>query len=416
MAREILHIAVPAFPIALARLNDSALRGRPVAVAPLNSEQSLLHCVSSEAAEAGVMAGTPLFRARRLCPALLVIPPDPILMARGNRALKELSEEFTPIVEPAQGRIFLDVTASRRLFGPARDVAARLEKAIERNLGLEAMAGAGANKLVSRIAADVLPEPGVYDVFQGSEKSFLAPFPLSVLPGVGDCREQLLLRDLNLQRVEQLAALGIPQLRLAVGPFAPLLHDRACGIDRSPVQLPKQSTDIAEEAFLEQEENDDEVLLSELLRLTECCGLRLRQSGKGAGTIALTITYADGVTDQGKRTLSYPVSLDLAIFAAVEELFFATCKRRLRVRGLRLACQAAQERVQLDLFAGSTAGKSKGAELQETLDLLRERHGKSAIRWGRSIQQPRQCFVCNEPAPAWDPEPSKYMTLTKRGK
>lgn len=415
MAREILHIAVPAFPIALARLNDHALRGRPVAVAPLTSEQALLHCVSSEAAEAGVLAGTPLFRARRICPGLQIIPPDPLLMARGNRALMELSEEFTPIIEPAQGRIFLDVTASRRLFGPARDVAARMEKAIEKKLGLEANAGTGSNKLVSRIAADVLPEPGVYDVFDGAEKSFLAPFPLSVLPGVGECREQLLLRDLNLQRVEQLAALTIPQLRLAVGPFAPLLHDRACGIDRSPVQLPRQVDQIMEEAFLEQEENDDAVLLSELLRLTEACGLRLRQTGKGAGLIALTITYADGVVDQGKRTLAFPLSLDLALFTAVEELFFATCKRRLRVRGLRLACQAAPERQQLDLF-GTSSTKSKGAELQETLDLVRGRYGSGAIRWGRSIVQPRHNFVCNEPAPEWDPEPSKYMTLTKNGR
>ncbi|WP_243373460.1 DNA polymerase IV [Geotalea sp. SG265] len=414
MAREILHIAVPAFPIALARLNDRALRNRPVAVAPLTSEQSLLHCVSHEAAESGVMVGTPLFRARRICPGLVVIPPDPILMARGNRALTELSEEFTPVVEPAQGRIFLDVTGSRRLFGPARDVAARLEKVIENKLGLEAKAGTGTNKLVSRIAADVLPEPGVYDVFQGSERSFLAPFPLSVLPGIGECREQALLRDLNLQRVEQLAALAVPQLRLAVGPFATLLHDRACGIDRSPVQLPRVSNEIVEEGFLEQEENDDGVLLSELLRLTESCGLRLRRAGKGADTIALAITYADGVLDQGKRTLTFPLSLDLPLFAAVEELFFATCRRRLRVRGFRLSCRPAQEQVQLDLFADGAARKTKGAELQETLDLLRERHGKQAVRCGRSMPNHRETMACCEPAPVWDPKPSKYKTLTKR--
>ncbi len=308
MAREILHIAVPFFPIALARLNDRDLRGRPVGVAPLNSEQSLIQCVSAEAAAAGILPGTPLFRARKICPSLLIIPPDPLLIARGNRALRELSEEFTPIIEPALGRIFLDVTASRKLFGPARDVAARMEKAIERHLGLQAMAGTGINKLVSRIAADVMPEPGVYDVFHGSEKNFLAPFPVSVIPGIGEARQLLLLRDLNLQRVEQLASLSIGQLRLAVGTFAPLLHDRACGIDRSPVQTPRQSNEIIEEGFLEQEENDDAVLLSELLRLTEACGLRLRQSGKSAGIISLAITYADGVCRTWEKEASQPTN------------------------------------------------------------------------------------------------------------
>ena len=116
MDREILHITVPAFPIALARAVDSHLRGRPVAVAPLNSERALLQCVSAEAASEGVLAGTPIYWARKSCPSLLVIAPDPHLMAKGSQALTELSAQFTPIVEPGAGRVFLDLTASRRLF------------------------------------------------------------------------------------------------------------------------------------------------------------------------------------------------------------------------------------------------------------------------------------------------------------
>ena len=392
MDREILHITVPAFPIALARVLHSNLRGRPVAVAPLNSERALLQCVSAEAASEGVHAGTPIYWARKSCPALIVIAPDPHLMARGSQALSELSNEFTPIVEPGAGRVFLDLTASRRLFGPARDVAARMERAIGSQLGLEAMAGAGINKLVSRVAADVLQQPGVYDVFHGSERNFLALFPVSVLPGVGESRQTLLFRDLNLQRVEQVASLSLPQLRLAVGPFAPLLHDRARGIDRSPVQPPRFSTEIVEEGLLDQEENDDVILLCELLRLVEGCGLRLRRMKKGARKLSLSVMYADGVTEQGKKTLSSPVSLDLLLLCAVEELFFATCKRRQRVRGLRLSCdQVAEDAGQMDLFAPPAAEVSKRQfDLQETLDALREKHGREAVRWGKGIAGSRK--------------------------
>ena len=392
----------------------SHLRGRPVAVAPLNSERALLQCISAEAAAEGVHAGTSIYHARRSCPSLIVIAPDPHLMAKGSQALLELSGEFTPIVEPGAGRAFLDLTASRRLFGPARDVAARLEKAITRQLGLEAMAGAGINKLVSRVAADVMQEPGVYDVFHGAERSFLAPFPVSVLPGVGESRQTLLFRDLNLQRVEQVASLSVPQLRLAVGPFAPLLHDRACGIDRSPVQPPRFSTEIVEEGLLDQEENDDAILLSELLRLVEGCGLRLRRLKRGARKLTLSVMYADGATEQGKKLLPVATSLDLALLGAVEELFFATCKRRQRVRGLRLGCdQVAEEAGQMDLFAPAIANVSqKQADLQETLDLLREKHGRGAVRWGKGLAARREATT-SEPPPAWDPEQNKYMTLTK---
>lgn len=387
MNREILHITVPAFPIALARVVHSNLRGRPVAVAPLNSERALLQCISAEAASDGVRAGTPIYQARRFCPSLIVIAPDPHLTARGSQALVDLSGEFTPIIEPGAGRVFLDLTASRKLFGPARDVAARLGRAIGSQLGLTVMAGSGTNKLVSRVAADVMREPGIYDVFHGSERDFLAPFPISVLPGVGDSRQVVLLRDLNLQRVEQLALLTVPQLRLAVGPFAPLLHDRACGVDRSPVHPPRFSTEIVEEGLLDQEENDDDILLCELLRLVEGCGLRLRRMQKGARKVSLSVMYADGVTEQGKRTLASPTSLDLELLAPVEELFFTTCKRRQRVRGLRLSCdQVADDAGQMDLFAMTEALISqKQYDLQEALDALREKHGKSAVRWGKGI-------------------------------
>ncbi|HJV35867.1 DNA polymerase IV [Geomonas sp.] len=416
MDREILHVTIPAFPIALARVIHSNLRGRPVAVAPLNSERALLQCVSQEAASDGVHAGTPIFQAKKACPSLIVIAPDPHLTAKASQALSELSAEYTPMVEPGAGRVFLDVTASRRLFGPARDVAARLEREISSRLSLEAMAGAGINKLVSRVAADVMQEPGVYDVFHGSERHFLAPFPVSVLPGVGEARQMLLFRDLNLQRVEQVASLSVPQLRLAVGPFAPLLHDRACGIDRSPVQPPRLSTEIVEEGLLDQEENDDRILLCELLRLVEGCGVRLRRLRKGARKISLSVMYADGVTEQGKKTLPMPTSLDLLLLCEVEELFFATCKRRQRVRGLRLNCdQVAEDAGQMDLFAPATVhvASKKQSDLQDTLDALREKHGKNVVRWGKGVPVRKEKLTVSEPAPQWDPEQNRYMTLTK---
>ena len=415
MDREILHVTVPAFPIALARVIHANLRGRPVAVAPLNSERALLQCVSAEASSEGVHAGTPIYWARKACPALIVIAPDPHLLAKGSLALSELSGEFTPIVEPGAGRVFLDLTASRRLFGPARDVAARLERSIASQLGLEAMAGAGINKLVSRVAADVMREPGIYDVFHGSERNFLAPFPVSILPGVGESRQTLLFRDLNLQRVEQVASLSLAQLRLAVGPFAPLLHDRACGVDRSPVQPLRLSTQIVEESLLDQEENDDAILLCELLRLVEGCGLRLRRLGKGARKVSLSVMYADGVSEQGKKLLCSPTSLDLMLLCAVEELFFATCKRRQRVRGLRLSCdQVSEDAGQMELFAPTTATVSqKQYDLQQTLDSLREKHGRDAVRWGKGLPARKESKAADEPLPEWKQEKTHYRTLTK---
>lgn len=387
MERDILHLSIPAFPIALARVSDSSLREWPVAVVPGHSERALLQCVSTEARAEGVHEGMSVYHARRFCPSLILLPPDPELVGRGMQAIQELSGRYTPILEPAApGRLFLDLTGSRRLFGPGRDAAARLEREIEKGLRLSGSVGVAGNKLVSRIAAGYLEKPGVCDILRGSERSFIAPMPVSVLPGVGKAREIQLLQDLNLRQVEEVAALSVAQLRLALGPFAPLLHQRACGVDPSPVQPPKRSQEISEESFLSAEENDDVLLMAELCRLVEGCGLRLRRLGKGAGKLTLTLMYADGVTEQGFVQLASPQNLDLPLFAVAEDLFLKSCRRRVRLKGMRLACgRLGDEKIQLDLFADEPVASPHAGALQEALDCLRGKYGMGSLRWGRGI-------------------------------
>jgi DNA polymerase-4 len=387
MERDVLHLSIPAFPIALARVKDASLRGRPAAIAPGHSDRALLQCVSKEAEAEGVCEGMPVYRARRLCPALTLLPPDPELLARGTRALQEVAGAYSPVTEPsAAGRLFLDLTGCRRLLGPGRDAAARLEKEISARLRLQGVVGVAGNKLVSRIASGYLEKPGVCDVLRGAERAFIAPLPVSVLPGIGASRESVLMRDLNLRRVEEVAGLSVAQLRLAFGPFAPLLHQRACGIDPSPVQPPRRTPEIAEEAFPESEENDDRILLAELCRLAEGCGLRLRRLGKGTLRLSLTLTYADGVVEQGTATLPSPLSHDLPLMAAVEGLFYRTCRRRVRLKGMRLVCgRLASENRQMDLFSPEGEPSAHQESLQEALDSLRTAYGRDAVRWGRSF-------------------------------
>ncbi len=386
MERDILHLSIPAFAIALARVDDPSLRQRPVAMAPVHSERALLQCVSSEARREGLFEGMPASHARRLCPSLKILPPDPQRLAKGTRSLLDVAGNYSPLTEPAsQGTLFLDLTGCCRLLGPARDAAARMEREISARLRLKGTVGVAGNKLVSAIASGFLDKPGVCDVLRGSERSFLGPLPVSALPGIGRRREMTLLQDLNLRQIGELSLLPVSRLRLVFGPFAPLLSQRALGIDPSPVRPPKLAEGVGEETFLSREDNDDRVLLAELCRLVEGCGLRLRRLGKTAGQLALHITYADGISEQRTQTLSLPLDHDLLLYGVAEELFLKACQRRVRIRGMRLNCtRLSGSGRQLDLFASSSVSPQLES-LQSALDGLRQRHGMQAVRWGRSI-------------------------------
>lgn len=386
MERDILHLAIPAFAISLARVVDASLRERPVAIAPIHSERALVQCLSREALQEGLWEGMPVYRARRLCPALHLLPPDPPLVTRGQQALLHLVGDYSPLVEPAAGgRLFLDLTGSRKLFGPGRDVGARLEKELERRLRLSGTVGVAANKLVARIAAGCLARPGVCDVLRGAERSFIGPLPLNVLPGIGPSRTASLLQDLNLRYVQELAGLSLTHLRLAVGPFAPLLHQRAHGIDPSPVCPPQKAPEVVEESILSQEDNNDTLLLAELCRLVEACGQRLRRLGVGAGELCLTLGYADGLISQRSVTLPNPLDQDLDLYAAAEGLFAKACERRVRLKSLRLECtRLGAVGAQVDLFTQAGPAPRQIA-LQKALDHLRGKYGMASVQRGRTF-------------------------------
>jgi DNA polymerase-4 len=77
MDRAILHLDIPAFPIAVERVVEPRLRGRPVVVAPSSSTRAPVLVSSLEARAAGVFRGMPLARAARICRDLTILPPKP---------------------------------------------------------------------------------------------------------------------------------------------------------------------------------------------------------------------------------------------------------------------------------------------------------------------------------------------------
>ena len=387
MTRDILHVHIADFPTKLAQTINTSLRNKPVAIAPTHSDRAVIQSVSPEARAEGIHEGTPVFKGRQLCSSLVVLPPNPRLVSSGSRALVKITREYSPLWEPVSpGQVFLDLTGSRRMFGPGRDAALHLGRELGERLSLTGSVGVSDNKLISRIASGYLEEPGVYDVVRGDEEGFIAPLPVSVLPGIGTHREQILLSDLNLRLVGEVAALTIPQLSLPFGPFAHLLHQRARGIDPSPVLPPRRTPDIQEETYLPVEENNDHILTAHLYRMAEGCGARLRRTVRYAASLTLSISFADGVNSKASKPLSPPSNGDLSIFTVAHELFSRACEKRVKVRWMKLRCgRLTAERQQLELFEMEQNGFSGKEGLQAAMDSVRERYGMEAVRWGRAF-------------------------------
>lgn len=386
MQRHIIHLHIPAFPIAAARVSRRELRGRPVAMAPLHSERALLLSVSMEARREGIFKGMPLGKAVKFCPDLIVLPPDQDLVARASRALAGMVSRYTPLWEPSRpGHIYLDVTGTDRLWGKAKDTAFHIRREIRQRLNLPGTAGVAANKLVSSIASRVASSGGVLDVDHGRESAFIAPMKAGVLPGVNRVHKKILLEELNIYIVRQVAALDMGNLTLVFGRQAMVIHQRALGIDPTPVYPPQREPAITEEIVLPQDENDEAILLGTLYSLVEKCSCELRRRSLHSRWAGIMFRYADQKEVVRRIQLPRASAWEFDLYPVLERLFVKTCQRRVRIRFMRVWFSGfSPPDPQLPLFSSPVPDTEKRAEVIRALDLVREKYGEGAIRFART--------------------------------
>ncbi|MBI4470094.1 MAG: DNA polymerase IV [Acidobacteria bacterium] len=413
MDRNVIYFNVPVFPIAVERVVDLRLRGRPVVVALPGAERAVITAASGEALRAGIRKGMPVFRARKLCHDTIVLPPNPTLYERASHALINLLDRFSPVLEPAGfGHAYLEMTGTTRLFGTAKDAAARVADEVASRLRLPATVGVASNKLVSHVAADVIRTAGVQEVCPGDEASFLAPLPVRRLPGVGPVTlEQLL--EFNIRQIRELAAVPLPQLVTVFGAEGVHLHERALGIDPTPVYPPTAAPALLEEEALGEDSNDCDLLSAHLFQLIERGARRLRSTHSSAGKIMLHIRYADYREAVQQSHLAPPTSHESRLFAAAQLLLMKVLTRRTRVRHLAVRFgDLGPDTEQLLLFPDlrdPVCGIQPA--LSRTIDRLRQRFGEHAIQWARvafaGVKSPDAASACS-PAPIREP----FLTQT----
>ncbi len=388
MSRHIIHLHIPAFPIAVERVARPELRDRPVAVAWGRTARASLLCVSFEARREGVARGMTLGRARDVCPGLTVLSPDAARTEKAGRLLAETAARYTPLWEPPRpGHVYLDVTGTSRLWGRAKDTADRVRREVLARLRLAGTVGVAGNKMVSSIASRIHPVPGILDVDPGREEVFMAPLEVDVLPGIGPVRQRLLLDELGITRVRQVAALETGDLRLLFGRQGDLLHQRALGIDPTPVVPPLKKPVVQEELALSEDDNDDRRLLGRLYEMVERCARRLRERDLAPRKAGLLLRYADRREAVRRVGFSGESAWDTDLYAPLEGAFLRACNRRVRVGFLRVWFTDLAPALgrQLSLFDPRPTPGGERAGVTRALDRIRERHGDGAVRYGRGV-------------------------------
>ena len=383
-ARTILHVDLDAFFAAVEQRDRPELRGRPVIVGGSDpTQRGVVSAASYEARAFGVHSAMPLRTAYRLCPHGVFLPVDGRRYQAASREVMAILRRFTPQVQPISiDEAFLDVTASRALFGDGETIARVIKRTVHEEVGLTASVGVAATKLVAKIGSDLRKPDGLVVVPPGEEAAFLAPLPISRLWGVGE-KTAAVLREFGVQTIGDLAALPPDALERRFGKHGAALIERAHGIDADPVATGDPAKSIGHEHTFGHDTADREVIERTLLGMADGVAWRLRAAGLKAATITLKLRDSSFATITRQVTLDVPGDLTEPIYEAALVLL----RRELHGQRIRLVGVTAsnfRDREQLALFGA--AEDPKRHQAAEAMDSIRRKYGERAVTRGRLVR------------------------------
>jgi DNA polymerase-4 len=385
----ILHVDMDAFYASVEIRDNPSLEGLPVCVGGPAASRGVIAAASYAAREFGVHSAMPTAQAQRLCPDLVLLPPDFDRYTNVSREIMGIFQRYTPTVEPLSlDEAFLDVSGSERLFGDAVSIGRAIKDEILAETGLVASVGIAPTKFLAKLASDIDKPDGFRVILPDEVRSVLDPLPVSKIFGVGP-RTSKRLEAMGVERVSDLAHLAREEVARRFGATGLWIHDLAHGIDPRRVTPRREEKSHGMERTFAEDLSDREELRTVLLSFAEEVAFTLRDRGLRGRTLTLKARFSDFRTVTRTRTLDFPTNLGPRLFRVACELLARVERQPLRLLGISVSkLEDVRSPTQGQLFNGESQGSSRAewvegakklSEATQGLDKIRRKYGRGVI-------------------------------------
>ena len=384
----ILHADLDAFYASVEQRDDPTLRGKPIVVGG-----GVILAASYEAKRHGVKTAMVEWKARRLCPDLIVVQPRFTAYTEASRAVFEVFDDTSPIVEGMSiDEAFLDVGGLRKIAGSPEHIAAGLRSAVRDRVGLNISVGVARTKFLAKVASAAAKPDGLLVVDPDHETEFLHPLPVQALWGVGKVTADKL-RNAGLITVGDVAAIS-PENLIAILGKASGRHLYALAHHQDPrsVETGKRRGSVGSQQALGRSRKSPEDLESLLLGIVDRVTRRLRSGNRVGRTVVLRLRFEDFTRATRSHTLRWPTGATEAIAAVALALLHQAQpiidEKGITLIGLSVANLSSDRVVQLmlpldrhDHLVSMTAHRvtDHQTELDHAVDDLRQRFGNQSV-------------------------------------
>ena len=229
--RKIIHIDMDCFYAAVEVKYRPELKGKALGVGGPANSRGVLTTASYEARKFGVRSAMPSSQAVRLCPHLILVPPNFDLYKKESKAVRKILDRFTDLIEPLSlDEAYLDVTDCKEFGGSATLIAQEIRRLIQTELNLTASAGIAPNKFLAKVASDWKKPNGQFVVTPKEIDNFVKDLKVEKIFGVGKVTAKKM-HSLGLFTCGDLQKKSVEELVHLFGSWGPKLYDMSRGID-----------------------------------------------------------------------------------------------------------------------------------------------------------------------------------------
>lgn len=361
------------------------LRGKAVAVCGATEDRHGIVLAKSELAKkAGVKTGMANWEAQRLCPNLIMVPPQYDQYLKYSKLTRAIYQRFTDRVEPyGMDECWLDITGCDYICGDGMEAAETIRRTVREELGLTVSIGVSFNKIFAKLGSDMKKPDAVTEITEENFREKVWPLPASDLLYVGRATNAKL-ANYGIHTIGDIAGADPQFLRRLLGINGLELWKYAAGKDDARVMhkdfvSPVKSVGHGITCYADLETSEE--VWKVMLELSQDIGHKLRVHELAATGVQISIRGNDLFGKQYQAKLSQSTQSPMVLARKARELFemnyrWSTPVRAVCVRAINLVPQGQPE--QLDLFT-DVAYLEKMNKLDLAIEEIRRRFGKRAV-------------------------------------
>jgi len=386
--RIIFLVDMNAFFISCETSRNPELKGKAAAVAGDPKYRSgIILAANYEARKFGVRTTMLIHEAKKLCPGIILVPPDHKFYNRKSREVMDILSKYSPVIQQNSiDEAWIDLTGCTSLFGEPVEIAKKIMNDIYDNLGLWCSIGISENKFLAKMASEFKKPMGITEIWVDDVKEKIWPLPIRQMYGIGKKTEEKL-NGMGIYKIGDIANTNRNLLVKAFGKYGDELYRLANGIDPSPVSEQPQrcSKSISRSTTLPRDIVEIENAKIVLLKLAEEVGAEARKYGYKGRTVSITIKYGDFHTITRQKSIQ-PTYLTKDIYKTGADILEENWNPRRPVRLLGIGISnfdgGYAEQLSLLDFTIETGkyDRKKEENLEKAIDKIRSKFGTDKIK------------------------------------